>query len=126
MSNKAHSMAASRIHQRAANLPASERGERLEGWKQIAAYLKRDVRTVQRWERTEQFPVRRQMHRKLGSVLAFRNELDHWMDKRCSLQSQKAATTSLQAYELYLKGRQLFHQFRRKNFERARERCLHG
>src|SRR5215470_1091127 len=119
MSNKAHSM--SRIHQPTANPPAPERRPRLEGWKQIAAYLKRDVRTVQRWEKTEQFPVRRQMHRKLGSVLAFKNELDRWMDQRSSLQSQRANTTSLHAYELYLKGRQLFHQFRRKNFERARE-----
>jgi adenylate cyclase len=120
MSNKAHLMAASRTHQGTANLP-TERGERLEGWKEIAAYLKRDVRTVQRWEKTEQFPVRRQMHRKLASVLAFKNELDRWMDQRCSLQNKKSGTTSLKAYELYLKGRQLFHQFRRKNFERARE-----
>jgi adenylate cyclase len=114
-------MAASRTDERKANPPASERGERLEGWKQIAAYLKRDVRTVQRWVTREQFPVRRQMHRKLGSAFAFKNELDHWMDQRSSLQSQKAATTSLNAYELFLKGMQLFHQFRRKNFERARE-----
>src|SRR5215813_7782967 len=121
MSNKRHLMAASRIHPRRENPPSSERGEPLEGWKQIAAYLKRDVRTVQRWERTEQFPVRRQMHRKLASVLAFKDELDRWMDQRSSLQSKKATTTSLHAYELYLRGRQLFHQFRRKNFERARE-----
>ena len=121
MSNKRHLMAASRIHPRRENPPSSERGEPLEGWKQIAAYLKRDVRTVQRWERTEQFPVRRQMHRKLASVLAFKDELDRWMDQRCSLQSKKATTTSLHAHELYLKGRQLFHQFRRKNFECARE-----
>jgi adenylate cyclase len=114
-------MAASRTYERRANPPASERGERLEGWKQIAAYLKRDVSTVQRWERTEQFPVRRQMHHKLGSVFAFKDELDRWMDQRSSSQSERAATSSLHAYELFLKGRQLFHQFRRKNFERARE-----
>lgn len=109
------------LRPRRATPPGTERGERLEGWKQIAAYLKRDVRTVQRWERAEQFPVRRQMHRKLGSVLAFKNELNRWMDQRCSLQSKKTPPTSLPAYELYLKGRQLFHQFRRKNFGRARE-----
>ena len=112
---------ASRIDVRRAKLPASERGERLEGWKQIAAYLKRDVSTVQRWERTEQFPVRRQMHRKLGSVFAFKDELDRWMDQSSSSPSEKAPTSSLHAYELFLQGRQLFHQFRRKNFERARE-----
>src|SRR5215470_17310791 len=121
MSNRVHSMATFRIHQKTANLPVPEREQRLEGWKQIAAYLKRDVRTVQRWEKTEQFPVRRQMHRKLASVLAFKDELDRWIDQRCSLQNEKAGTTSLQAYELYFKGRQLFHQFRRKNFQRARE-----
>ena len=118
MSTRAH--LAAPLRPRKAIPPPPEPGERLEGWKQIASYLKRDVRTVQRWERTEEFPVRRQMHRKLGSVLAFKDELDRWMDQRCSLQSKKAAT-SLHAYELYLKGRQLFHQFRRKNFERARE-----
>src|SRR5215470_1335266 len=122
MSDKKHVAAAPRTRpSKASPLPrASEPRERLEGWKQIASYLKRDVRTVQRWERTEEFPVRRQMHRKLGSVLAFKDELDRWMGQRCSLQSKKAAA-SLHAYELYLKGRQLFHQFRRKNFERARE-----
>ena len=65
--------------------------------------------------------MRRQMHHKLGSVLAFKDELDRWMDQRCSLQSRKASAASLHAYELYLKGRQLFHQFRRKNFGLARE-----
>lgn len=114
-------MAASRVQERSENPAASEPGERLDGWKQIAAYLKRDVSTVQRWERTERFPVRRQMHRKLGSVFAFKNELDRWMDQSSSSSSEKAATSSLQAYELFLRGRQLFHQFRRKNFERARE-----
>ena len=120
MSSKTHSTAA-RIRPRTEGRPVSQREESLEGWKEIAAYLKRDVRTVQRWERTEQFPVRRQMHRKLGRVLAFKDELDRWMDQRCSLHTAKTATASLPAYELYFKGRQLFHQFRRKNFERARE-----
>ena len=100
---------------------ASEPRERLEGWKQIAAYLKRDVRTIQRWERAEQFPVRRQMHRKLGSVLAYKDELNRWVEQRCSLENKKSLATTLPVYELYLRGRQLFHQFRRRNFERARE-----
>lgn len=119
MSTRAHLITAP--HRRKAPSAAYERGERLEGWKQIASYLKRDIRTLQRWEKTEQFPVRRQMHRKLGSVLAFKVELDRWMEQRCSLQNKKMLTTSLHAHELYLKGRHLFHQFRRKNFERARE-----
>jgi adenylate cyclase len=96
----------------------------LRGWKQIAAYLHRDVRTVQRWERTEKLPVRRQVHRKLGSVQAIRAELDDWLSSRTSPRADAQTsfrTRDPRAYELYLKGRQLFHQFRRRNFERARE-----
>ena len=123
MSNKTHVAAAPRTRLRKAHprTHAFEPGERLEGWKQIAAYLKRDVRTIQRWERAEQFPVRRQMHRKLGSVLAYKDELNRWVEQRCSLENKKLLATTLPVYELYLKGRQLFHQFRRRNFERARE-----
>jgi adenylate cyclase len=123
MSHERHLAAAPRTLLRKANPPphAFETGERLEGWKQIAAYLKRDVRTIQRWERAEQFPVRRQMHRKLGSVLAYKDEVNRWIEQRCSLQNKRPLATTLPVYELYLKGRQLFHQFRRRNFERARE-----
>ena len=61
------------------------------------------------------------MHRKLGSVLAYKDELNLWVEQRCSLENKKSLATTLPVYELYLKGRQLFHQFRRRNFERARE-----
>ena len=56
--------------------------DRLDSWKEIAAYLKRDVSTVQRWERREGMPVHRQLHEKLGSVFAFRSELDVWVAQR--------------------------------------------
>jgi hypothetical protein len=36
--------------------------------KEIAAYLKRDERTVRRWERTEGLPVRRHVHQRQASV----------------------------------------------------------
>src|ERR1700722_11127916 len=67
MSNKTHVAAAPRTRLRKAPPRAHsfDPGERLYGWKQIAAYLNRDVRTIQRWERAKQFPVRRQMHSKL-------------------------------------------------------------
>jgi Tol biopolymer transport system component len=55
---------------------------RLDSWKKIAAYLKRDVTTVQRWEKREGMPVHRQLHDKMGSVYAFRSELDAWMQSR--------------------------------------------
>ncbi len=56
--------------------------ERLDSWKEIAGYLKRDVRTVQRWEKTEDLPVYRHMHGKLGSVYAYRTEVDAWWNNR--------------------------------------------
>lgn len=56
--------------------------DRLDSWKEIAAYLKRDVRTVQRWEAFESLPVHRHQHKKRGSVYALRGELDTWRDTR--------------------------------------------
>jgi hypothetical protein len=50
----------------------------LDSWKEIAAFLRRGVRTVQRWERTEGLPVRRQHHVKKGTVFALRSELERW------------------------------------------------
>jgi TolB-like protein len=52
--------------------------QRLDSWKAIAAYLKRDVRTVQRWERYEGLPVHRKLHGKLSSIYAYTSELDAW------------------------------------------------
>ena len=31
--------------------------DRLDSWKEIAAYMRRDVTTVQRWEKREGMPV---------------------------------------------------------------------
>src|ERR1700749_870967 len=51
---------------------------RLTSWKEIAVYLKRDIPTVQRWEKREGMPVHRHLHDRMGSVYAFRTELDAW------------------------------------------------
>lgn len=61
--------------------PAQTEG-RLDSWKEIAAYLKRDVTTVQRWEKREGMPVHRHQHDRIGSVYAFRSELDDWARRR--------------------------------------------
>src|ERR1022692_1227927 len=52
--------------------------DRLDAWKEIAAYLKKEVRTVQRWEKSLDLPVRRLAHGKQGSVFAYKSELDAW------------------------------------------------
>jgi Tol biopolymer transport system component len=56
--------------------------DRLDSWKEIAAYLKRDVTTVQRWEKREGMPVHRHLHDRMGSVYAFQAELDAWTRTR--------------------------------------------
>jgi Tol biopolymer transport system component len=56
--------------------------DRLDSWKEIAAYLKRDVTTVQRWEKREGMPVHRHLHDRMGSVYASRVELDAWTRRR--------------------------------------------
>jgi TolB-like protein/Tfp pilus assembly protein PilF len=55
---------------------------RLDSWKEIAAYLDRDVTTVQRWEKREGMPVHRHVHDKRGSVYALAPELDAWLQSR--------------------------------------------
>ena len=57
-------------------------GTRLESWKEIATYLRRDVTTVQRWEKREGLPVRRHLHDRQGTVFAFTAELDAWQAQR--------------------------------------------
>jgi TolB-like protein/Tfp pilus assembly protein PilF len=56
--------------------------DHLDSWKEIATYLKRDVTTVQRWEKREGMPVHRHQHDRIGSVYAFSSELDAWVQSR--------------------------------------------
>ena len=56
--------------------------ERLDSWKEIASFFRREVRTVQLWEKGEGLPIRRQYHKKLGSVYAYRRELESWWATR--------------------------------------------
>jgi TolB-like protein len=66
--------------------------DRLDSWKEIASYLNRGVRTVRRWEREEGLPVHRQVHRVLGSVYAYKSEIESWRqaDRRPSAASTSA------------------------------------
>jgi len=57
-------------------------GKRLDSWKEIAAYLNRDVTTAQRWEKREGMPVYRHAHEKRGSVYSLTKELDAWVQSR--------------------------------------------
>ncbi|HEY6947076.1 MAG TPA: tetratricopeptide repeat protein [Candidatus Acidoferrum sp.] len=71
----------------ASEAPINPEGSRLHdkklvSWKEIASYLGREVRTVQRWEQTEALPVHRHEHQKRSTVYAYASELDEWFKKR--------------------------------------------
>ncbi len=68
--------------------PVHWTGERLDSWKEVASYFRREVRTVQLWEKSEGLPVRRQVHQKRGSVYAYRRELEAWWIARSAISSR--------------------------------------
>lgn len=51
----------------------------LNSWKEIAGYLGRGVRTVQRWERNCGLPVHRPKSPGRSATLALPSELDEWL-----------------------------------------------
>lgn len=53
----------------------------LQGWKEIASYLERDVRTAVRWEKEAGLPVRRYPTGKRASVYALVSEIDAWKEQ---------------------------------------------
>jgi eukaryotic-like serine/threonine-protein kinase len=83
--------------------PSAERptaltvADRLDSWKEIAAYLKRDATTVRRWEKREGLPVHRHLHDRRDSVYAYSHEIDRWWEQRRNHLSGKAAADSLTA-----------------------------
>lgn len=69
--------------------PVEPSKDRLDSWKEIAVYLRRDISTLHRWEKTEGLPVHRHHHSQLPTVYAYRSELDGWWNnRRASLNKQ--------------------------------------
>ena len=69
--------------------------DRLDSWKEIAGYLKKEVRTVQRWEKNLGLPVRRFAQGKQGTVFAYKSDLDAWWQEsqsRIDLEESKTAS----------------------------------
>lgn len=60
----------------AASEPGSD--ERLDTWKEIAAFLRRSVRSARRWEKREGLPVHRHAPCRGDKVYAYRKELNDW------------------------------------------------
>jgi hypothetical protein len=64
--------------------------ERLDSWKDIAAFFRRSVRCVQRWERAEGLPVLRHRHAKAATVYAYRDQLNQWWHSERSVAGNAA------------------------------------
>jgi hypothetical protein len=58
-------------------MPEKER-KRLDSWKEIAEYLRRDITTVKRWEKEKALPVYRLPGGKRHPVFAYQDEIDRW------------------------------------------------
>jgi Tol biopolymer transport system component len=54
-------------------------GERFDSWKDVSAYLGRDVSTVIRWEKEKGLPIRRIRGGQRHRVFAYKEELDAWL-----------------------------------------------
>ncbi len=64
------------------SLQLEQERDPLDSWKEIAAYLNRNVRTVQRWEKREGLPIHRHVHERASSVSAYKKEIDAWQKQR--------------------------------------------
>lgn len=53
----------------------------LTSWKDIAAFLGKGVRTVQRWERQLRLPIHRPANCESGVVIAYPEELFRWVNR---------------------------------------------
>src|SRR5215469_6281688 len=64
-----------------AGTPATHE-RKLDGWGEIASYFRREIRTVQRWERNLGLPIHRLPVGRQSAVYAYPSELDQWYRER--------------------------------------------
>lgn len=57
---------------------------RLDSWKEIADYLRRDIRTVTRWEKEKGLPVHTLPGGKRRTVCAYKHEIEAWLGNSAS------------------------------------------
>jgi hypothetical protein len=72
----------------------------LDSWKEIAAYIQKDVRTCQRWEKLKNLPVHRVGLTKRSRVFALKPEIDRWMESRPSFQLTEQEIKAKRAWVL--------------------------
>ena len=78
--------------------------QKLDSWKEIAAFFDRDERTVRRWEKERALPVHRVPGGGRGGVYAYPSELKDWLKGRAS-DLDRAVSESAPATALPLERR---------------------
>ena len=67
----------------------------LTSWKEIAAYLDRDVRTCVRWEQRYGLPIHRLERDSKAKVFAYKEQIDEWLAKRSAGESARSQRKGL-------------------------------
>jgi hypothetical protein len=93
--------------------------EILSGWKDVATYLGKGVRTVQRYERTLGLPIRRPAGKQRGSVIATKAELDAWVSAKPLRDSFLLSSTASDHSKLINEFRENMAMMRRLRQESA-------
>lgn len=65
----------------------------LSSWKEIAHFFGKGVRTVQRWEKTLDLPIRRPPGAPSNVVLARTSDLEEWMHRSAGIRDVPAEPT---------------------------------
>ena len=73
--------------------------DRLDGWKAIADYLARDIRTLQRWRDERGLPIHRVPGSKGGTVFAYPAELDAWLRESPTVKKEESAAVVAESGE---------------------------
>jgi hypothetical protein len=96
----------------------------LGSWKEIAQFLGKGVRTVQRWEHELQLPVHRPSGARKGVVIAFPEELQKWAKHQAN--SGNPEIRHEQVSRMHESSRLLVERTEalRKNLQRVQEQCL--
>ena len=96
----------------------------LGSWKEIAQFLGKGVRTVQRWEHELNLPVHRPSGARKGVVIAFPGELEKWARRQVADGNPEIRTQELARMHassaLLLERTHLL----RKNLEKVHDQCL--
>jgi predicted DNA-binding transcriptional regulator AlpA len=79
-------------------------GKVLSSWKEISTYTGYSERTLQRWEKSLGFPVRRPAGMARGAVIALSAEIDTWLTQAPMLKNEQSESTASSRRDVKVPG----------------------